>query len=107
MLKECLFSTIDQCQSALEHVLENQQKAPFVAYQFMMLFGNSIAYWQLFILASAAQKKIDAGDGDTFLLQKVATARFFSTQILPRNYAHLEAIICNADFVDDLSFEAN
>jgi alkylation response protein AidB-like acyl-CoA dehydrogenase len=107
MLKKSLFSSIDQCQSALEHVLENQQKAPFVAYQLMMLFGNSIAYWQLVILACAAQKKIDAGDGDTFLLQKVATARFFSTQILPRNYAYLEAIICNADFVDDLSFETN
>ena len=104
MLKESLFSTIDQCQSALDHILQFNHKASFVAYQFMMLFGNSIAYWQLVILACAAQKKIDAGESDRFLLQKVATARFFSTQILPRNYAHLEAIVCNADFVDDLNF---
>jgi alkylation response protein AidB-like acyl-CoA dehydrogenase len=103
-LQEILFATIEQCQSALEHVLQNSHKASFVAYQFMMLFGNSIAFWQLSILACVAQKKMEAGDSDKFLSQKIATAQFYSTQILPRNHAHLEAIVSDAKYVDELSF---
>ena len=104
-LQDALYSTIDQCQSALDHILQNNQKASFVAYQFMMLFGNSMAFWQLGLLACAAQKKIEAGDRDQFLSQKIATAQFYRTQLLPRNHAHLEAIVCDAKFVDDLSVE--
>ena len=70
-----------------------------------MLFGNSVAFWQLCLLACAAQKKIDAGDRDQFLAQKIGIAQFYATQLLPRNHAHLEAIVCDAKFVDDLSFE--
>lgn len=106
-LLDCLINTIDQCQSALEHILQAPHKAPFVAYQFMMLFGNSVAYWQLVILACAAQRKIQAGDTDQFLRQKIATTQFYSSQILPRNHMHLEAIISDAKFVDDLSFETH
>ena len=93
---------LGQCQTALAHVLKQKQKAPFVAYQFMMLFGNSVAYWQLVILACAAAEKIQSGDKDSFLQQKLATAQFYKTQILPRNQAHLDAILADAEFVDDL-----
>lgn len=106
-LLDCLINTIDQCQLALEHILQAPHKASFVAYQFMMLFGNSIAYWQLVILACAAQRKIQAGDTDQFLRQKIATTQFYSAQILPRNHMHLEAIISDVKFVDDLSFETH
>ena len=104
-LQAGLKKTIDQCQLALDHVLENQHKASFVAYQFMMLFGNSIAYWQLLILACAAHSKIDEGDTDKFLSQKIATAQFFNSQILPRNQAYLEAITADLEFIGDLSFD--
>lgn len=103
-LINCLYNTIDQCQDALDHILQFKQKAPFVAYPFMMLFGNSIAYWQLHILACSAQRKINSGESDQFLEQKVATAKFYSTQILPRNHAHLEAIIADCELVEKLSF---
>jgi alkylation response protein AidB-like acyl-CoA dehydrogenase len=93
---------LGQCQISLDHVLKQKQKAPFVAYQFMMLFGNSVAYWQLVILACAAAVKIQSGDKDSFLQQKLATAQFYRTQILPRNQAHLDAILADAEFVDDL-----
>ena len=93
---------LGQCQTALDHVLKQKQKASFVAYQFMMLFGNSVAYWQLVILACAAAEKIQSGDKDSFLQQKLATAQFYRTQILPRNQAHLDAILADAEFVDDL-----
>lgn len=97
-----LQGTLGQCQSALDHVLAHPQKASFVAYQFMMLFGNSVAYWQLVILACAADEKIQAGDQDEFLKQKLATAQFYKSQILPRNQAHLEAILADAEFIDSL-----
>lgn len=106
-LLDCLINTIDQCQLALEHILQAPHKASFVAYQFMMLFGNSIAYWQLVILACAAQRKIQAGDTDQFLRQKIATTQFYSAQILPRNHMHLEAIISDVKFVNDLNFETH
>jgi alkylation response protein AidB-like acyl-CoA dehydrogenase len=93
---------LNQCQSALEHVLEHKQKASFVAYQFMMLLGNSVAYWQLAVLGCVAAEKIQAGDQDEFLKQKLATAQFYKTQILPRNHAHLEAILADAEFIDNL-----
>ena len=93
---------LGQCQTALDHVLKQKQKAPFVAYQFMMLFGNSVAYWQLVILACTAAVKIQSGDKDSFLQQKLATAQFYRTQILTRNQAHLDAILADAEFVDDL-----
>ncbi|MGB2172850.1 MAG: acyl-CoA dehydrogenase C-terminal domain-containing protein, partial [Porticoccaceae bacterium] len=102
-LKVSLIETIEQCQSALDHILENSHKASFVAFQFMMLFGNSIAYWQLMKLACAAQKELQAGDQDEFLKQKLATAQFYKTQILPRNYAHLEGILADAEFINNLS----
>ena len=94
--------TLDQCQSALDHVLAHPQKASFVAYQFMMLFGNSVAYWQLAILGCAAAEKIQSGDQDEFLKQKLATAQFYKTQILPRNQSHLEAILADSEFIDNL-----
>ena len=94
--------TLDQCQSALDHVLAHPQKASFVAYQFMMLFGNSVAYWQLAILGCAAAEKIQSGDQDEFLKQKLATAQFYKTQILPRNQSHLAAILADSEFIDNL-----
>jgi hypothetical protein len=83
-------------------VLAHPQKASFVAYQFMMLFGNSVAYWQLAILGCAAAEKIQSGDQDEFLKQKLATAQFYKTQILPRNQSHLEAILADSEFIDNL-----
>ncbi len=103
LLIAALQKTVEQCQSALDHILENSHKASFVAFQFMMLFGNSVAYWQLMKLAFAAQRELLAGDQDEFLQQKLATAQFFKTQILPRNQAYLEAILAESEFMDELS----
>jgi hypothetical protein len=53
-------------------------------------------------LAVPAAEKIQAGDQDEFLKQKLATAQFYKTQILPRNQARLEAILADAEFIDNL-----
>jgi alkylation response protein AidB-like acyl-CoA dehydrogenase len=102
-LRVSLIKTIEQCHSALDHILENSHKASFVAYQFMMLFGNSVAFWQLVKLAFAAQRELLTVDQDEFLQQKLATAQFYKTQILPRNQAYLEAIMAESEFMEGLS----
>ena len=100
-LIDSLQRAVDQCQSALAHILAEPKKATFVAFQFMLLFGNSIAYWQLVKLSIASQQQLDTGVVDKFLNQKIATTAFYQSQILPRNQAHLEAIISDSSFMDD------
>ncbi len=100
-LIDSLQRAVDQCQSVLAHILAEPKKAAFVAFQFMLLFGNSIAYWKLVKLSIASQQQLDTGVVDKFLNQKIATTAFYQSQILPRNQAHLEAIISDSSFMDD------
>ncbi|GIR41308.1 MAG: hypothetical protein CM15mP51_20880 [Porticoccaceae bacterium] len=46
-LLKSLNTASDQCKNALDHLLNNSEKAPYIAYNQMMLFGNSFAYWLL------------------------------------------------------------
>jgi len=48
------------------------------ATPFLHLFGIVAGGWQLFRGAIAAQKKLDAGESDTFYTSKVLTARHFA-----------------------------
>ena len=100
-LRNRLRHGIEQCQEALNYVLENSSDSQGIAYNFMMMYGNTVAYWLLVKLAAAAQDRLAAGETDRFYNQKIATADFFSTQILPRNSGYLAALVFGAD-----SFEA-
>ena len=100
-LRNRLRHEIEQCQEALNYVLENSSDSQGIAYNFMMMYGNTVAYWLLVKLAAAAQDRLAAGETDRFYNQKIATADFFSTQILPRNSGYLAALVFGAD-----SFEA-
>lgn len=68
----------------------------------MMLYGNTVSYWLLVKLAAAAQDRLAAGETDRFYNQKIATAEFFSTQILPRNSGFLATLVLGADSFDAL-----
>lgn len=92
-LLAALDSAVCQCKEALEFVLQTPDRAPAVAYNFMMLFGNTLSYWLLVKLAVAAQEKIEQGIEDVFYRDKVVTAKFFASQILSRNSAYLAAVI--------------
>jgi len=100
-LRNRLRHGIEQCQEALNYVLENSSDSQGIAYNFMMMYGNTVAYWLLVKLAAAAQDRLAAGETGRFYNQKIATADFFSTQILPRNSGYLAALVFGAD-----SFEA-
>ena len=101
-LRNRLRHAIEQCQEALSYVLENSSDSQGIAYNFMMMYGNTVSYWLLVKLAAAAQDRLTAGETDRFYNQKIATAEFFSTQILPRNSGYLATLILGADSFDAL-----
>ena len=101
-LASALAITIEQCQQALDYVLANSAKSPSLAYNFLMLFGNSVSFWLLVKLAAAAQKRIDEGSSDPFYGQKIKTASFFSSQILTRNLAYLASVITDSNYAEEL-----
>ena len=101
-LRNRLRHSVEQCQEALNYVLENSSDSQGIAYNFMMMYGNTVAYWLLVKLAVAAQDRLAAGETDRFYNQKIATAEFFSTQILPRNSGYLATLILGADSFDTL-----
>tara|TARA_Y100000992_G_scaffold260471_1_gene195420 strand:- start:4145 stop:5920 length:1776 start_codon:yes stop_codon:yes gene_type:complete len=104
-LLELLAKTISQCQDALDHLLSNPEKASYVAFNQMMLFGNSFAYWLLTRLAFSALTEINNGSGERYLFQKISTAKFFASQILPRNASYLDGILNEIDSFDEFSVE--
>jgi hypothetical protein len=96
-LRNRLRHSVEQCQEALNYVLDNSSDSQGIAYNFMMMYGNTVSYWLLVKLAAAAQNRLAAGETDRFYNQKIATAEFFSTQILPRNSGYLATLILGAD----------
>ncbi len=101
-LRNRLRHSVEQCQEALNYVLENSSDSQGIAYNFMMMYGNTVSYWLLVKLAAAAQDRLAADETDRFYNQKIATAEFFSTQILPRNSGYLATLILGADSFDAL-----
>jgi len=100
-----LKTAIVQCQSALDHVLANPSSSQFLAYNFMMLFGNSVGYWLLVRLSIAAKSHIEKGSEDRFYRQKIATTEFFASQLLTRNAGYLGAITGDTQSYDEIMVE--
>ena len=104
-LLKSLNTASDQCQNALDHLLNNSEKAPYIAYNQMMLFGNSFAYWLLVKAIGNAIIKLEVSSGNKYLSQKISTTKFFASQVLTRNSAYLDAILSKTDSFDEFSFE--
>ena len=104
-LLKLLTKTISQCQQALDHLLSSPEKASYVAFNQMMLFGNSVAYWLLTKLAFSALTQINNGSSERYLFQKISTAKFFASQILTRNASYLDGILNEVESFDEFSVE--
>jgi 3-(methylthio)propanoyl-CoA dehydrogenase len=104
-LLQSLKAAISQCQEALTSVLAHPERSAYTAYSFMMLVGNSVAYWLMVRLAVAAQGKIDQGSQERFYRQKIATAQFFAAQLLSRNSSYLSATLGSTDYMNNLGNE--
>ena len=98
-----LEKAISQCREALDCVLAKPDNSAYSAYAFMMLLGNSLSYWLLVRQALAAQRHLQAGSTEGFYRQKIATAQFFASQLLPRNYAYLSAVNADIDPLQSLA----
>ena len=104
-LLELLTKTISQCEQALDHLLSSPEKASYVAFNQMMLFGNSVAYWLLTKLAFSALIQINNGSSERYLFQKISTAKFFASQILTRNASYLDGILNEVESFDEFCVE--
>ena len=97
-LRKSLDGSIAECRAALQHVLAHSDESQATAYHFMMLFGTAVGYWLLVKLAAAAQKRLDDGSDERVYHQKIATAAFYATQILPRSHSHLTSLQRNENY---------
>ena len=104
-LVEALGNAVAQCQDGLAHVLAHPEKSQHLAYNFMMLFGNSVSYWLMVKLAILAQKHIESGDQNRFYSQKIVTTDFFSSQLLNRNASYLGGMLGGIESFETFSTE--
>ncbi len=96
-LRAALSAGVQAQREALEWVLAHGADNPHVpgaaAFNLLMLMGTVTGGWQLARGALAAERRVAAGEGDAAFLQgRLATARFYATQVAPRAKAYLEAI---------------
>jgi hypothetical protein len=70
------------------------------AFNYMMQAGYTLGGWQMARVALAAQSALDAGTPETdFYESKLAAARFYGAQILPRAAGYGRAVGAGADAV--------
>ena len=77
------------------------QRIPFAAsFDYLMMFGTVVGGWQMACAAGAAAQRLDGGRGDArFNREKLATARCYVGQILPRVRGFSVQIRCGAEAV--------
>jgi hypothetical protein len=63
------------------------------SFEYMMQTGYLFGGWQLARSAQVALKRLQEGSDNTFYQQKIATAVFYSEQILPRCAGHGAAVL--------------
>ncbi len=95
---------------ATDFVLENAANDPHlpgaVSYNYLMLTGYVFGGWLLAksALISAAHLKKDGAD-TTFYKNKIATARFYAEQILPRTHAHRTGVVAGTGTIMGIAAE--
>jgi alkylation response protein AidB-like acyl-CoA dehydrogenase len=84
----------------LEHAQHDIHAAGAVAVNLLMLMGTVVGGWQLARGAYVAQEKLDAGSHDVgFYRAKLATARFYAEQVMPRVRTYLAVVLSGSDAV--------
>ncbi|MFK7733310.1 MAG: acyl-CoA dehydrogenase [Pseudomonadales bacterium] len=93
----------DTLQHASQWVLENAKETDLtgsVAFDYLMLSGYVTGAWMLSQKALLAQQHLANTDSNqSFLNSKLAVARFFLSNILPRSSAHWQAMQAGASTI--------
>src|SRR5207344_2126957 len=87
----------------LRNSATDQNFAGAVAFNFLMMVAIVAGGWQMARAALVATRKLGAKEGNAaFLRAKLATAHFYSDQILPRAHAHAAAVQAGSASVMEL-----
>lgn len=90
----------DNLQSAARYILENAQSnqkfVGAVAYNFLMAMGYVAGGWYMAKTAERAQAGL-AGAEKEFYEKKLASVRFYFTQLLPRHHSYVDAVVAGAE----------
>lgn len=86
---------------ATDYILENAAADPELAgaasYNYMMLSGYVLGGWLLAKSALISARHLQVENSDqTFYQNKIATARFYAEQILPRAHAHRSGVVAGS-----------
>jgi alkylation response protein AidB-like acyl-CoA dehydrogenase len=99
-IREALATAIDALQLATRWVLETVNRDPQAAMaasvSYLMLVGYVCGGWQMARAALVCKLGFQTLVDHTFYRQKLATARFYADQILPKVDALLKAVISGA-----------
>jgi len=83
--------------------LQDPEEAGAASVDYLMYSGYIVLGYFWAEAAAAAQRKLDAGEGDAaFLRAKLFTARFYLERLLPRTRSHAATMLSGADNLMDL-----
>jgi 3-(methylsulfanyl)propanoyl-CoA dehydrogenase len=95
-IRERLAGAIDALEQATRWVLGTIRRDPNAALaasvSYMMLTGYVCGGWQMARAALAARARLASGEDEDFCRAKIATARFYAEQILPKASASLSVV---------------
>jgi acyl-CoA dehydrogenase len=95
-IRESLAGGIHALEQATEWVLQTIRRDPNAALaasvNYMMLTGYVCGGWQMARAALAARARLGSGADEGFCRTKIATARFYAEQILPKASALLPIV---------------
>ena len=91
-LGDALISLETSTARILEALPEDRNHALGASFEYMMQAGYVFGGWHLARSALLSRTRLDAGSENVFYRQKIATAVFYSEQMLPRGLAHAAAV---------------
>jgi acyl-CoA dehydrogenase len=95
-VRESLAGGIRALEQATEWILQTIRRDPNAALaasvSYMMLTGYVCGGWQMACAALAARVRLGSGADEGFCRTKIATARFYAEQILPKASALLPIV---------------
>jgi alkylation response protein AidB-like acyl-CoA dehydrogenase len=105
VIADRLAAALADVEETTARLLEGLQAAPDQAlgasFDYMMQCGYLFGGWHLARSALVAQERLDSGAENPFYERKIATARFYAEQVLPRCRAHAGAIMAGPEALAD------
>ncbi|HEX5514917.1 MAG TPA: acyl-CoA dehydrogenase [Gammaproteobacteria bacterium] len=108
-LQAPLAAAVGSLRQATEWLLSHGAQDPAAAqansHHYLMLTGYTIGGALMAQAAAVAQTALDSGSSEEFYRSKIAVARFYVQQLLPRAQAHAESVLAGAAPVLELAVE--